>query len=183
MTADLANSPTSVSPALIPCSLVNKPAKALHLSESSSRQVVFRRRSGRVRIKDAKPTSRSLTLRGRPEPRQIERASRVAKRLRRRKSATRIPVSLRYFENPEGRAPVTLLFCEVRKLASPEASRPRSRCSRPRKPRTTGPRRPIKLLSRVIGTCVLRDCAGQSGHVLPPRSDVRTLLPWSINAF
>ena len=38
--------------------------------------------------------------------------------------SSRIPVSPRYLENPEGRAPVTLLFCEVRRLASPEASRP-----------------------------------------------------------
>src|SRR5262245_23243273 len=42
-------------------------------------------------------------------------------------TSSRIPVSLRYLEKPEGSASAILLFCEVRRLARPAASRPLSR--------------------------------------------------------
>ena len=43
-------------------------------------------------------------------------------------TSSRIPASLRYLENPEGIAATTSSFWDVRRLASPEASRPLSRC-------------------------------------------------------
>ena len=94
--------------------------------------------------------------------------------------SSRIPVSPRYFENPEGRAPVTLLFCEVRKLASPEASRPRSRCSWPRNTQNDRPKKAHQAFrAACVGTCVLCDGAGQSGQCLATKKrseDAATLV-------
>jgi hypothetical protein len=39
-------------------------------------------------------------------------------------TSSKIPASLRYLEKPAGDAALTLFFCEMRRLASPEASRP-----------------------------------------------------------
>src|SRR5262249_10837252 len=89
-----------------------------------------------------------------------------------------IPAWLRYFEKPEGNATLTLFFCELSRSARPEASSPRSRCSRPRTPSATGPRIPSKLLappSPIPAYCPTAWLRPE--NVLPPKSDVRTLAP------